>query len=54
MATRHIGAGPGLVDEHQSVGIKVQLPFEPGPTLAQDIGPLLLGGMRCLFLRVML
>jgi hypothetical protein len=54
MAACHVGAGPGLVDEHQAVGIEVELTLEPGPALAQDVGPLLLGGVRGLFLRVML
>ena len=36
------------------VGVEVELALEPGPTLVQDVGPLLLGGVRGLFLRVML
>lgn len=54
MPTCHVGAGSGLVDKHQSVGIEVELALEPGPALAQDVGPLLLGGVCGLFLRVML
>ena len=54
VATRHVGRGPGLVDEHQPVGVEVELTLEPVPAVAQDIGPVLLGGVRGLFLRVML
>jgi len=46
--------GKRLVDEHQSIRIKIELTLEPGPAPAKDVGPLLLGGVRGLFLRVML
>ena len=45
MAAGHVRRGPGLVDEDEALGIKVELPFEP--LLA------LLDGMASLFLRVM-
>jgi hypothetical protein len=39
---RHLGAGPGLVDENQSFGIKIELALEPCLARAQDIGTILL------------
>jgi hypothetical protein len=45
----HLGRGPGLIDKHQAFGIEVELPFEPVPASFQDVGPLLLGRMRCLY-----
>jgi hypothetical protein len=53
MTARHVGRGPCLVDEHQLVGIKVELILEPSFALDQDVGAVLFGGMRGLFLRVM-
>ena len=37
-----------------TVRIKIDLPFEPGLTASQDIGAILLGRVRGLFLRVIL
>ena len=54
VASGHVGAGPTLVHEDQPVGIKIDLALEPIPTLLQDIGTVLLGGVRGLFLRVRL
>jgi hypothetical protein len=56
MAARHVGRRPGFVDEHQPVGVEVEvdLVLEPVPATAQDVGPVLLGGVRGLFLRVIL
>jgi hypothetical protein len=48
----HFGGGPGLVDEHQPGRIEVELGVEPGFATLQDVRPLLLGGMRSLFLSV--
>src|SRR3954462_13784717 len=48
----HGGGSPGLIDEHQPRGIKVELALEPGLAPLADIRPVLLGGMRRLFLRV--
>ena len=48
----HVGAGPAFIDEHQALGIKVKLSFEPGFALGQDVRALLLGRVRGLFLRV--
>lgn len=52
MAPRHIGAGLGFGDQDQSLGIEVELSVEPSLPALQDIAPILLGGVRCLFLRV--
>ena len=49
----HIGGGPGLVDEDQALGVEIELPFEPGLTPLRDVGTILLGSVRGLFLRVM-
>jgi hypothetical protein len=48
----HIGAGPALIDEHQAVGIEVELCFEPSFALGQDVRALLLGRVAGLFLCV--
>lgn len=50
---RHLCGRGGLVDEDQSLGFEVELAVEPGYAAAQDIGTLLLGGVRRLFLNVM-
>lgn len=39
----------GLVDEDQAFGIEVELAIEPLFPAPQDIGAVLLGGVRCLF-----
>ena len=52
IAPGHVGAGPAFIDEHQPVGVEVDLSLEPRPALLQDIRAVLLGGMRRLFLRV--
>src|SRR5215212_8855834 len=48
----HVGGGPGLVHEHEALGIEVELTLEPCLSSPQHIGPVLLGGVRRLFLRV--
>lgn len=53
VAAGHVGGCPGLVDEHQPVGIEVELILEPLFTPGQDVGAVLFGGVRGLFLRVM-
>lgn len=53
MTTGHVGGGPGLVDEDQTLWIEIELGLEPGQALLQDVGPILLGGVGGLFLRVM-
>ena len=52
MAARHVGGGPGLVDEDEALRIKVELAVEPGLASAQDVGPVLLDRMAGLFFRV--
>ena len=52
VAARHVGGSPGLVDEHEALRRKIELPLEPVPAALQDVGAILLRGMGCLFLRV--
>jgi hypothetical protein len=47
---RHIGFGPGLIDEHQPGGIDPILILGPLRPSAGDIGTILLGGNQRLFL----
>ena len=54
VAARHVGRGPGLVDEHQAVGLEVELGFEPGLAALHNVRAILLGRVRSLFLRVIL
>ena len=49
MAAGHVGRGPRFVDEDQTLRIEVELPFEPGAALAQDVGPVLLDRVAGLF-----
>jgi len=48
----HVGLRPGLVDEDQPLRVEVGLALEPGLAPLQDIGAILLAGVRGLFLRV--
>ena len=41
---RHVGFGPGLVDEHQPCGINAMLVAAPLIPSPGDAGPILLGG----------
>ena len=52
MAARHVGRCPGLVDEHQPLGIEIELTLEPSPAPLYDVRPVLLARMGALFLRV--
>jgi hypothetical protein len=45
VSTRHVGGGPGLVNEDQPVWIQARLAISPGPACGRYIRPLLLGGM---------
>src|SRR5215203_1001258 len=54
VAPGHVRGGPGLVDEHQPRRVEIQLALEPRLAPLADVGPVLLGGMRRLFLRVIL
>jgi len=46
---RHVGRGPGLVDEHQPARIETFLLFAPGGAGGGDVRPLLLGGAQSFF-----
>jgi hypothetical protein len=47
---RHIGFGPGLIDEHQPRGIDPIPIFDPLRPSTGDIGTVLFGGNQRLFL----
>ena len=49
---RHVGLGPGLVDEDDSIGIQRQLLGRPLPTRQDDVLAILLDGDQRLFFRV--
>jgi len=49
----HAGRGPGLIDEDETLGIKIELLLEPGLAALPDVRPILFAGVRGLFLRVM-
>lgn len=49
MATSHVGRRPGLVDEHQPLGIEVELAIEPGLALRQNVRTVLLAGVAALY-----
>jgi hypothetical protein len=49
VATSHLGRGSGLIDEHEPIGVKIQLVGEPGLTAVQDVGAALLVCVRRLF-----
>jgi len=51
--SRHLGGRTGLVDEHQPVGIEIELAVEPEPSGDQHVFAFLLGGVCGLFLNVM-
>ena len=46
---RHVGLGPGLVDEDQASGINPALVGLPPRSFARDIGPILLAGQHGFF-----
>jgi hypothetical protein len=46
---RHIGLGPGLVDEDQTCRIKPALMRLPAQAFARDVGAILLGGEQRFF-----
>ena len=54
MLTGHLGRCPGLIDEHQALGIEVELSLGRGLAPPYDVGALLLRGVGGLFLRVIL
>jgi len=49
MAARHVGRGPGFIDEDEALGVEIGLAVEPGLPALQDIRPILLAGVRGLF-----
>lgn len=49
IAPRHVGGAPGLIDEDQVRGIKIELVVELRFAPLADIWPLSLGGVGCLF-----
>ena len=48
----HVRRRPGLVDEDQTFRFKIRLAVEPVAALLHDVGPVLLDGVRGLFLPV--
>ena len=50
---RHLGVGSSLIDEDQSLGIKVRLTLKPYFPGGFYVFAVLLAGMRSLFLNVM-
>jgi hypothetical protein len=46
VASRHVGGGPGLVDENELFGIEIELAVEPGFAPFQNVGAILLGRVR--------
>jgi hypothetical protein len=53
MAARHVGGGPGFVDEDEAAGVARRLAANEKPPLLGYVGPILLGGAETLFLSVM-
>jgi len=45
----HVGAGAGLVDEHQMLGIKLRLAVFPGGASRGHVGAVLLAGVQAFF-----
>jgi len=45
MLARHVDGRPGLVDEDQLLGIKIELTLEPFFAAFQDVGAVLLHGV---------
>ena len=52
MAARHVGGGPGLVDEDEPLRVEIGLGVEPGAPLAQNVRTVLLDRVAGLFFRV--
>lgn len=53
MPAGHVGDGPGLVNDHETCRVQINLTIEPVVPLLQDAGPVLLDCMSSLFLRIM-
>ncbi len=54
VSARHLRGGSGLVDEHQSARVEVELTLEPGRAPHYDVGSGLFVRVRRLFLSVIL
>lgn len=52
MGTRHVGLGPGFVDEDKAYRLKTGPGVDLGPESLQDIRPVLLARVRGLYFRV--
>ena len=52
MTAGHVGGGPGLIDEDETLGFEIDLSVEPALALPQDVGAVLLDRVAGLFLRV--
>jgi hypothetical protein len=52
MAARHLGRSAGLVNKDQVRRVQAGLLVTPGDPRGGNVGTLLLGGVRSLFLRV--
>src|SRR5262249_47434317 len=50
--TRHVGGCPGLIDKDQTIWIQARLVGAPNLPRGRNIRPLLLGGVKRLFLSV--
>ena len=49
MAAGHVGGGPGLIDEHETLRLQIDLALEPFITPLQDVGSVLLEGIASLY-----
>ena len=49
MRSGHVGLGPGLVDEDQTLGIELSLMPPPSQPPARNVGPILLAGVQAFF-----
>ena len=49
MAPGHIGLGPGLIDEHQTPGVKPALMRRPSGPAAGHVGAILFAGVQSFF-----
>jgi hypothetical protein len=49
MPAGHVGLGPGLIDEHQTPGVKPALMHRPSGPAAGDFGAILFAGVQSFF-----
>ncbi len=45
----HLGGRAGLINEHQPLGIEIQLPVKPSFACGPDVRPVALAGVRGFF-----